>query len=87
MVKWAHELPAPGALQDIEIRHAALRQCLDRLPVNVRKVINARYYDDKNASDIGGELSMNPAAVRKMLFLARKTLADCLAAKSINASF
>ena len=78
--------PAPDALQDIEIRHAALRQCLDRLPVNVRKIINARYYDDKNATDIGGEFSMNPAAVRKMLYLARKTLADCLEAKSINAA-
>lgn len=78
--------PAPGALQDAEIRHEALRECLDELPGNVRTVINARYYDDKNATDIGGELSMNPAAVRKLLYLARKTLADCLATKQISAS-
>ena len=49
--------PAPGALQDAEIRHEALRECLDGLPGNVRKVINARYYDDKNATDIGDEFT------------------------------
>lgn len=78
-------LPAPGALQDAEIRHEALRSCLDGLSPNVRKVINARYYDDRNATEIGDELSMNPASVRKMLFLARKSLADCLEAKQIHA--
>jgi RNA polymerase sigma-70 factor (ECF subfamily) len=78
--------PAPGELGDIEIRHEALRECIASLPNNVRRVINARYYDDRNATDIGGELSMEPAAVRKLLYLARKTLADCLAAKQINAS-
>lgn len=79
--------PAPGEIQDTEIRHEALRECVEGLPPNVRKVINARYYDDRNATDIGGELSMDPAAVRKLLFLARKTLADCLATKRVEASF
>lgn len=79
-------LPAPGALQDFEIRREGLRQCLEHLPAHVRKIISARYYEDKNATDIGGEFSMNPAAVRKLLHLARKTLAECLAAKQINAS-
>lgn len=75
----------PGTLQDAEIRHEALRACLDVLPQNVRKVINARYYEDRNATEIGGEFSMNPAAVRKLLFHARKALADCLQAKHIHA--
>ncbi|MCW1915208.1 sigma-70 family RNA polymerase sigma factor [Luteolibacter sp. GHJ8] len=79
-------VPAPGALQDAEIRHEALRECLDGLPGKVRSVINARYYDDRNATEIGEELSMNPAAVRKLLYLARKTLAECLASKQIHAS-
>ena len=78
-------VPAPGLLQDAEIRHEALRECLSGLPDNIRKVINARYYDDRNASEIGDELSMNPASVRKLLFHARKALADCLVAKQINA--
>jgi RNA polymerase sigma-70 factor, ECF subfamily len=80
------DTPAPGALQDAEIRHEALRECLDGLPGNVRAIINARYYDDRNATDIGDEFSMNPAAVRKLLYLARKTLADCLAGKQVHAS-
>jgi len=77
--------PAPGVLQDTEIRHVALRECLAHLPENVRKVIHARYYDDRNASEIGDELSMNPASVRKLLFHARKALAECLVAKQISA--
>lgn len=77
--------PAPGVLQDAEIRHEALRSCLDGLSSNARKVINARYYDELNATEIGEEFSMNPSSVRKMLFLARKALADCLEAKQINA--
>jgi RNA polymerase sigma-70 factor (ECF subfamily) len=77
--------PAPGVLQDAEIRHEALRQCLAGLPENVRRVIHARYYDDRNSSEIGDELSMNPASVRKLLFHARKTLAECLVAKQIHA--
>ncbi|RYD23148.1 MAG: sigma-70 family RNA polymerase sigma factor [Verrucomicrobiaceae bacterium] len=79
--------PSPGEIQDTEIRHEALRECVEGLPQNVRKVINARYYDDRNATDIGNELSMDPAAVRKLLFLARKTLADCLATKQVRASY
>jgi RNA polymerase sigma-70 factor (ECF subfamily) len=77
--------PPPGVLQDAEIRHAALRQCLAGLPENVRRVIHARYYDDRNSSEIGDELSMNPASVRKLLFHARKALAECLVAKQIHA--
>jgi RNA polymerase sigma-70 factor (ECF subfamily) len=76
--------PAPGAFEETAIRHGALRECLDELPGNVRRIINARYYDDKNATDIGDEFSMNPASVRKLLFFARRTLAGCLATKRIH---
>ena len=77
-------IPAPGLLQDAETRHRALRECLNGLPGNIRRVISARYYDDRNASEIGEELSMNPASVRKLLFHARKALADCLVTKHVH---
>ena len=64
---------------------ALVRECLAGLPENVRRVIHARYYDDRNSSEIGDELSMNPASVRKLLFHARKALAECLVAKQIHA--
>ena len=35
-----------------------VRECLGRLPGNVREIIDARYYDDKNATDIGDEFAM-----------------------------
>ncbi|WP_193211933.1 sigma-70 family RNA polymerase sigma factor [Luteolibacter marinus] len=76
--------PAPGVIEDREIRHDALRECLGKLPRHVRQIVDARYYHDKRAGDIGEEMSMSPAAVRKALFLARKTLAGCLAAKSVH---
>ncbi|MEO5917426.1 MAG: sigma-70 family RNA polymerase sigma factor [Luteolibacter sp.] len=77
--------PEPGAEEDTEIRVTALRECLEKMPGMIRRIIDSRYFEDKNATDIGLDLSMNPAAVRKSLFHARKTLADCLATKNIHA--
>ena len=77
--------PEPGVLEDAEIRCEALRECLEKLPRRMRHIIDSRYFGDKNATDIGDEMAMKPAAVRKSLFNARKSLADCLASKNIHA--
>lgn len=74
----------PGSLQDTEIRHEALRACLEGLNERTRKVINARYFGEKNATEIGKELSMSAVAVRKVLFLARQALANCLASHDVH---
>lgn len=78
--------PEPGQIQDTEIRHEALRTCLDRLTVRSRRVVEARYFRDRNATEIGSELSMSSVAVRKVLFNARQTLAECLAAHQVEST-
>ena len=79
------DTPAAGELSDLTHRQNALRQCLDRLTEKARAVIEARYFNDRNSSEIGKEFSMKPVAVRKMLFHARQTLADCLRTRVTDA--
>ena len=79
-----HASMEPGALQDCEIRYEALRACLERLTDRTRKVIDARYFQDRNASQIGEDFDMSAVAVRKMLFHARQTLAQCLHSREVH---
>ncbi|WP_193214036.1 sigma-70 family RNA polymerase sigma factor [Luteolibacter marinus] len=74
----------PGGLQDAELRHEALRHCLEKLTDRTRKIIDARYFRDRNASEIGEDLEMSAVAVRKTLFTARKSLAECLATRQVR---
>lgn len=73
-----HDALPAGELPDLTQRHDALRQCLARLTDKARRVVEARYFKDRNSSEIGEEFSMKPVAVRKMLFHSRQSLADCL---------
>ncbi len=74
----------PGSIQDSELRHEALRKCLQRLTDRSRKVVHARYFLDRNATEIGTELEMSAVAVRKVLFNARHHLAHCLQAREVH---
>ncbi|BCX49462.1 RNA polymerase sigma factor [Haloferula helveola] len=75
---------APGSLQDADLRHTALRACLEKLTDRARKVVDARYFKDRNATEIGEELEMSSVAVRKVLFNARQALATCLHAHKVH---
>jgi RNA polymerase sigma-70 factor (ECF subfamily) len=68
----------PGELSDLSHRQDALRDCLKRLSGKARGIIEARYFRDRNSSEIGDEFAMKPVAVRKMLFHSRQALANCL---------
>ncbi len=75
-----------GELSDLEVRRDALRACLGRLTGRARTAIESRYFKDRNSGEIGRELAMKPAAVRKTLFHARQALADCLKQKLADAN-
>jgi len=78
LVEADHEgLPA-GELSDLSERREALYQCMQILSERARGVVERHYFKDRKSEDIGRELSMKPAAVRKMLFHARQALAGCL---------
>ncbi len=73
-----HEGPAAGELSDLCERREALYTCLRGLSERARGVVERHYFNDRKSEDIGKELAMKPAAVRKMLFHARQALAVCL---------
>ncbi|WAC21229.1 sigma-70 family RNA polymerase sigma factor [Luteolibacter sp. SL250] len=73
----------PGAAEDHAIRNRALIECIDGLSTRSREIIRARYFDDRNSSQIGDDLNMQSATVRKVLFHSRQLLADCLRSKAI----
>lgn len=64
----------------------ALKTCISLLTDRSRTVVEARYFRNRTSQDIGEDLDMKPAAVRKVLFHARHALADCLRAKQPEAS-
>jgi RNA polymerase sigma-70 factor, ECF subfamily len=70
--------PMPGQSGDNDLRLAALRECMDHLSEKIRGMLDARYHEDQSAAQIGDLYSMEPCAVRKALFVARKKLAECL---------
>ncbi len=74
----------PGAAGDQAVREKALGECLGRLTERSRGVVLARYFDDRNSSEIGEALKMPAATVRKILYHARQTLAECLRGKAIH---
>lgn len=74
----------PGSLQDSELRHEALRNCLEHLTERTRAIVHRRYFLDRNATEIGSELGMSSVAVRKVLFNARQSLATCLHRREVH---
>ena len=74
----------PAAAADRGIRHEALRDCMAKLPERSRQVVHARYFDDRNSTEIGSDLKMTTTAVRQLLFRSRQVLADCLQRKAIH---
>lgn len=78
------EARTPGSTADRGVRHEALRDCLSKLPERSRQVVHARFFEDRNSSEIGSELKMSTTAVRQILFRSRNLLADCLQRKAIH---
>ncbi|RYD27095.1 MAG: sigma-70 family RNA polymerase sigma factor [Verrucomicrobiaceae bacterium] len=65
-------------------RMDALRSCMGHLSQKTRGVVEARYFGELNSFQIAHNLTMKPTAVRKLLFHARQSLAECMRAKSIE---
>lgn len=81
------ETRAPGSTGDQAVRERALGECLKKLSARSRGVVKARYFDDRNSSEIGDALNIPPATVRKILYHARQLLADCLKGKAIHDAY
>lgn len=74
----ASDPESQGSTGDHLDRQEALRECVSRLSQRARRILEFRYVNDLNSGEIGAEVDMKPAAVRKLLFHSRQTLANCL---------
>lgn len=62
------------AIQD----HAALRHCIDRLPVEQREMVFWVYYQDESVANAAKHSGCAEGTVKSRLFNARRKLHDCM---------
>lgn len=65
---------APAESENSEV----VRQCLGKLASHARRLVQMRYFDDLNASEIAERLGMASAAVRVALQRIREQLRNCV---------
>jgi RNA polymerase sigma-70 factor, ECF subfamily len=56
----------------------ALRECLEKLPHNSRRLVDEHYLSGRTAADIARERNATAGAIRMMLLRIRRALADCM---------
>ena len=81
--------PAPLAPTPLQFavnreNHSALKRCLKTLPVKTRRIIEGRYFQDRNSTEIALDLNMKSSAVRRTLLRAREALAICISREQSN---
>jgi len=59
-------------------RIAALKQCLGKLAVRTRRILELRYTDGERSRAIGAQVGMSVSAVNVTIFRARDRLANCV---------
>ena len=63
---------------------AALRQCLTKLTVDHREIINLVYYQHKSVQEVAQIIGIPEATVKTRMFYARKKLSELLAKRGID---
>jgi RNA polymerase sigma factor (sigma-70 family) len=66
---------------EVERERAALKACLAGISVRLQEMLDLRYHDGLNASQIGQRLGLSAEGVRMALMRGRQALARCLAAR------
>jgi RNA polymerase sigma-70 factor (ECF subfamily) len=69
---------------DFEQNVAALRSCLQQLPANSRRLIDAFYYCKQTSDSIAADNQQKPGAVRMKIMRIRQTLQKCISKKLDN---
>jgi RNA polymerase sigma-70 factor (ECF subfamily) len=65
--------PAASPTVFAEEEKEVVRKAVDKLPARERRVLELRYFDGKNSSEIGETLKMPAGTVRSILFNAMRT--------------
>ncbi len=67
--------PDAGAL---DARRRALRDCLRRLPLRSRSLLERRYVQDADSTELARRFARSAAVVRMTLLRIRKALFECV---------
>ncbi len=71
----------PSEPVESEREHAALKACLAGINARLQQMLDLRYHEGLNASQIGGRLGLSPEGVRMALMRGRQALARCLSGR------
>ena len=63
-----------------------LRRCLAALTGRTRCIVEQRYFEDRNSTEIAKQLQMKASTVRRTLLKAREALAACISREESNPS-
>ncbi|MDA1229515.1 MAG: sigma-70 family RNA polymerase sigma factor [Planctomycetota bacterium] len=61
-----------------DLRRSTLSQCIEKIPEQAQRVLEARFVDELGYPQIGQRLSMSIEAVRKALFRFKKQVRECV---------
>ncbi|MEM7784132.1 MAG: sigma-70 family RNA polymerase sigma factor [Planctomycetota bacterium] len=62
-------------------RLSYLKECLQKIPIGGREILDRRYQKNESSKDIATALKRSDGAVRKQLSLLRNTLHECVSQK------
>jgi len=69
---------AASAVSEPGSEHSALQECLAKMPERTRGMIQMRYEDGMNSTEIAAKMSTSNEAIRVALARARQALARCV---------
>jgi RNA polymerase sigma-70 factor, ECF subfamily len=78
LAQYADDLPIPDASVAPRLDEERLAKCLDRLPERERSVVVMTFYEDKQADEVAGLLSLTAGNVRVIRHRALNRLRDCV---------
>jgi len=78
LAQYADDLPIPDASVAPRLDEERLTRCLDRLPERERSVVVMTFYEDKQADEVAGLLSLTAGNVRVIRHRALNRLRDCV---------
>jgi RNA polymerase sigma-70 factor (ECF subfamily) len=77
-VLFATASPAPVTQPELDRRRDALNECLERLPVQQRELVRARYAPDGSVRQMAKALGRTEAAISQSLHRIRNALGRCI---------
>jgi RNA polymerase sigma-70 factor, ECF subfamily len=63
---------------DFEIRHSALRSCIQKLPPGDTSILLAHYQNRESIADLSGRLGRSRDALKQVLMRIRRVLRTCI---------